>query len=246
MATPDQIPTDLTLDIGDDLAPDAFLSAVKHFVGYVDEITKAQSGDGSQVTWTIKVRQGSNLIGVQPSSSASTSRLAMIYNVASHAPRAVARGDIAGAGVTEKALAHLKALSDIAKKSLTSHVNIWVRRDPVAIGARISEIVEEDARASYQDYGSLEGRLEAIQDVSGGLKIRVKDYLYPRAINCKVPERLIERVMAGFRRRVELHGNIHFRLEGTPISIDVDDIDLLPEDDDLPTPGQVRGLLTSA
>ena len=56
MATEDRIPTDLTIDLGDDPAPDEFLAAVKSFLGYVVEITNAQSGDGADLAWTVKVR----------------------------------------------------------------------------------------------------------------------------------------------------------------------------------------------
>ncbi len=56
MATEDRIPTDLTIDPGDGLAPDEFLAAVKNFLGYVAEITNAQSGDGADVAWTVRVR----------------------------------------------------------------------------------------------------------------------------------------------------------------------------------------------
>ncbi|MCY4168309.1 MAG: hypothetical protein OXE82_08525 [Rhodobacter sp.] len=58
MATEDRIPTDLTIDPGDGLAPDEFLAAVKNFLGYVAEITNAQSGDGADVAWTVRVRGG--------------------------------------------------------------------------------------------------------------------------------------------------------------------------------------------
>ncbi len=48
MATPDQIPTDLTIDLGDNLSPEEFVAAVRNFMGYVAEITDAQKGDGAR------------------------------------------------------------------------------------------------------------------------------------------------------------------------------------------------------
>jgi hypothetical protein len=66
MATPDQIPTDLTIDLGDDLSPEEFVAAVRNFLGYVSEITDAQRGDGSDISWTVRVREGSALVGVEP------------------------------------------------------------------------------------------------------------------------------------------------------------------------------------
>lgn len=100
--------------------------------------------------------------------------------------------------------------------------------------------------SAYYDVGTIEGRLEAIMDSSGVLKIRVRDFLYPRAISCIVPERMIDCVLSSFRRRVEIEGRIHYRRDGTPISIEAQVIDVLPEDDELPTAHDVRGIMASA
>jgi hypothetical protein len=61
-----------------------------------------------------------------------------------------------------------------------------------------------------------------------------------------VPEKMIDQVFASFRRRVEIEGRIHYRRDGTPISIEAQVIDILPEDSDLPTAADVRGIMASA
>ncbi len=247
MATPDQIPTDLTIDLGDDLAPDEFVAAVRNFLGYVSEITESQKGDGAEVNWTVKVREGSALVGVLPNESAPASRLAMIYKQAEYGPSALARGDIKGAGLTEKAIGHLKSLSDLVGKHRNGKgVKLWVKRNPISIGSGIAKIVREDWESDYHDFGTIEGRLEAIQDASGALRIKVKDFLYPHAINCVVPETMINDVLSSFRKRVEIEGRIHYRRDGTPISIEANLIEVLPEDDELPTADDVRGIMAIA
>jgi len=247
MAKPDQIPTDLTIDLGDELAPDEFVGAVRSFFGYVSEITEAQRGDGSEISWTVRVKEGSALIGVEPNAAAPTSRLAMIYAKAMHGPLSLAKGDIQGAGLTEKAIGHLKSLSDLAEKKRDGEgVRLWVERRAVSIKGAIAKTIREDWESDYYDYGTIEGRLEAILDARGALKIRVKDFLYSRPISCVVPEKLIDKVLSSFRRRVEIDGRIHYRKNGTPISIEADNIGLLPEDDELPTPDDVRGIMVSA
>ncbi len=244
MATPDQIPTDLTIDLGDDLSPEEFVAAVRSFMGYVAEITASQKGDGAEISWTVRVREGSALVGVEPNKGAPPSRLAMIYNKAEFGPTALARGDVHGAGLSEKSLNHLKSLSDLVSKHKDGRgVNLWVKKKPVRIGAGIAKLIREDWETDYYDVGTIEGRLEAIQDSAGSLKIRVNDFLYSRAINCIVPERMIEKVLSSFRRRVEIEGRIHYRRDGTPISIEAYMIDVLPEDSDLPTADDVRGIM---
>jgi hypothetical protein len=244
MATPDQIPTDLTIDLGDELSPDEFVAAVRNFLGFVSEITEAQSGDGADIAWTVRVREGSALIGVEPNKGAPRSRLAMIYRKAEYAPKAVALGNIAGAGLTEKAINHLKCLSDLVEKHANGKgVNLWVERKPVSITSGIAGAIRNGPKKDYFDFGTIEGRLEAIKDAAGSLQIRVRDFLYPGAIRCAVPEELIDQVFHCFRRRVEIEGKIHYRYDGTPISIDAHVIEVLPEDDELPTAAEVRGIM---
>jgi len=247
MATPDQIPTDLTLALGDDLAPEDFVAAIRNFFGYINEITQSQEGDGSEVSWVVRVKEGSSLIGLEPAVSAPRSRLAMIYEKAWYAPTAIARGDIVGAGLSDKAMSHLKALSEISGRlGDRQNINLWVRRELVIIGPGIAGAVQADLDQDYFDVGTIEGRLETISDASGGIRIRIKDFLYPRAINCIVTESMVQQALSSFRRRVEVEGKIHYRKDGTPISIEATHIDALPEDNELPSASEVRGIMAVA
>lgn len=246
MAKATDIPTDLTLDIGGEISPDDFVAAVRNFFGYVKEIAHGQEGDGAKIEWSVVVKEGSNLIGLQPSDAAPPSRLAMIYNKAGHGIEALASGDVSGAGLSERAVNHLNSISEIAARATSkSNYRVWVKRQPRAVGGSISKAIKQSWETDYYDVGTIEGRLEAIQDASGALKIRVQDYLFAKPINCFVPEKMIELVFASFRKRVEITGKIHYRRGGAPISIEAFDIDILPEDDELPSASDVRGIFAA-
>ncbi len=246
MAKATDIPTDLTLDIGGDISPDDFVAAVRNFFGYVREIAQGQEGDGTKIEWSVVVKEGSNLVGLEPSAQAPVSRLAMIYNKASYGIDALAKGDVQGAGLSEKAVSHLNVLSEIAGRGNgQASYRVWIQRNAKPVGSGISKAIKQSWESDYYDTGTIEGRLEAIQDASGSLKIRVQDYLYPKPISCVVPERMIEKVFASFRRRVEITGKIHYRRGGAPISIEASEIDILPEDDELPTASDVRGIFAA-
>ena len=196
MAKPEQIPTDLTLSLGEELAPEVFMIAIKNFFGFVSEIANSQAGDGSEISWIVKVREGSSLIGLEPAPTASPSRLAMIYEKVRYAPLAIARGDVRGSGLSERAIGYLRNLSELASKNGNGeNVNIWVRREQVAISAAISKNVALERQSDYYDRGTIEGRLETIADANGGIRINIKDYLYASAIRCVVPERLLQLVL---------------------------------------------------
>jgi hypothetical protein len=62
-------------------------------------------------------------------------------------------------------------------------------------------------------------------------------------VRCYFPEELLPSVFDTFRKRVEVSGVIHYRKNGTPVSIDAEQIIALPDDGELPTAEDVRGIL---
>jgi hypothetical protein len=247
VAKADQIPTDLTLALGDEVGPEEFVAAVRNFFGYINEITQSQEGDGADIKWFVRVKEGSSLIGLEPTISSPPSRLAMIYEKARFAPIAVENGDLVGSGLSEKAIGHLKALSELADKhGGHQSVNLWIKREKISISSSIAKSVQDNWESDYYDFGTIEGRLETISDASGGIKIRIRDYLYQKAINCIVPEKMVEKALGSFRRRVEVEGRVHYRRDGSPVSIEATHIDVLPEDSDLPSASDVRGIMAAA
>ena len=247
MAKPDQIPTDLALDIGDEIAPREFVDAVRNFFGYVDEVARAQTDDGSQISWTVQIKEGSILVGVKPDAEVAPARVDAIARSVRHGLEALAQGNVEQAKLTDAAIAHVKNMAQLVRRCDDAFsISFWINRAPIEIKAGLADKIDSSRTRDYSDYGSIEGRLEAIRDADGILKIRVKDILYPKAIDCTVPESLLEQVFLNFRRRVELDGLIHYRASGTPTSIKVDQINFLPDDKDLPSAGDVRGIMAAA
>jgi hypothetical protein len=244
MVTPDRIPSDLTLEIGADISPDRFIAAVRAFFGYVEEVGQMLAPDGRAPAWLVRVREGSNLIGVKPAPSAPIEIVRAVYARVQSGVGSLANGDIEQSGLNEAALRHLRALSDLtqADKKRPTPVRIWVEREPTSVVPEISETIREDWRIDYHDMGTVEGRLEVIQD-HGGLELRVRDPALRLTVKCYVPEEMLPNVFAQFQKRVEIFGLVHYRRNGTPVSIEASTIDPLPDDDDLPTPEEVRGIL---
>lgn len=242
MATAEEIPSDLALEIGADLTPDAFLAAARHFFGYVDEVV-ASVDEGSRIRWRVRVREGSTVLAVEPTNVSAPDRLPFVYEKVRDAADRISSGDLETVHLNDRALGHLKGLSQLAGRGEKAiPIRVWVQRRPIEIGRQIADVIEEEWRADYHDYGTIEGRLEAIQE-HGGLQIRIRDLMYPRPIRCVLPEDLLEKALSYFARRVEVTGMIHYRRNGDPISIEANDIDRLPDDADLPTAADVRGIL---
>jgi hypothetical protein len=246
-ATPDIIPSDLTLEIGDNLSPERFLAAVRAFFGYVKEVENLVAPEGEDVGWTVHVREGSSLIGMEPTPSMSANVVQLVYSRVEEGIRRLSAGDIDGAHLPEPALKHLRTLSEMTDgpRGVPTKLRLWVKKKPVSMEPEIGRAISEDWRADYSDYGTIEGRLETIQDYRT-LEIRIRDVAFKSPVRCRFPEKMLPNVFDNFRKRVEVSGVIHFRKNGTPISIEVEDISRLPDDAELPTASDVKGILRIA
>jgi hypothetical protein len=247
VATPDIIPTDLTLEIGDDISPERFVAAARAFFGYVNELAKMLAPDGDEPHWRVLVRDGSSLLAVE-APNAAPEILNAIYTRAEEGLYALVRGSVEDSNLSEPALRHAKTLSGLSEgtKDRPLPLRLWVRRKPVDVKPEIARVIEEDWRADYNDFGTIEGRLETIQDHEGSLRLQVRDALFRQNVRCYFSEEKLPLAFSAFRKRVEVSGIIHYRKNGTPISIEVSQIDTLPDDSELPTADEVRGLFKAA
>ena len=243
MATKEEIPTLLALEIGDDLEPTRFVAACKEFFGLTDELANFPDDERPETPWRVKVRQGSNIVAldttVASNSNAMNAALARVYEGAN----ALVSGDLTSPLLSEKAILHAKKLSDLTK--VGKHVvpmRLWVSLQPINYGPEISEIIRQDEASTYDDFGTIEGTLRAISDQAGGLEIRVHDPMWPRPIPCRVSNEQVNEAMGAFRQRVEISGMIHYNRVGRPTSIRMDTLSKLPDDSTLPTALDVRGL----
>ncbi|MFL5283103.1 MAG: hypothetical protein ACJ8AW_19445 [Rhodopila sp.] len=115
MATPEQIPSELTLEISENLSPDKFLSAARAFFGYVEEVTKAITGETTS-DWIVRTRGGSHLIGVDPGRGLPHNLVKSVYKNVYRGMKETAFGSIEAAGLSDAAMRHLKALSEITDR----------------------------------------------------------------------------------------------------------------------------------
>jgi hypothetical protein len=247
-ATPDQIPTDLTLEIGENLSPERFMAVARAFFGYVEEISHGIVTDGEPLRWIVRVREGSALLAVDASPATPPECLRTVYSRAERGVRHLIARHIDESGLTEPALRHLRTLSEMTEpgpnKAPPVSIRIWIEKAPIDFEPTIAITIREEGRADYKDYGTIEGRFEAIQETHGTLQFFLRDAMLRQRVRCYFPEELLLDVFDKFRKRVEVFGVIHYRKNGTPISIEAENILPLPDDSELPTAEDVRGILS--
>jgi len=243
MAHPEDIPTDLALEIGANLDPKRFIDVARHFFGYVEEVTR-QTIAKDAPAWEVIARQGSTILAMRPPEDFSTFALGELYERLGAASASLTRGDVDDSQLSEKALNHIQMLADLRDRQGTKiPVRFWVRKSPTLIGPDVGEYIRESRGREYYDFGSLDGKLQTIQDSGGKLEFRIRDVLYRNPVRCIVGEDLLQTVIDNFRNRVEVFGEIRYSQNGVPLAITVRGIDAMTADSDLPTAEDVRGIL---
>lgn len=243
MAQPDEIPTDLALEIGANLDPKRFIDVARHFFGYVEEVTRETVAKGGP-SWEVIARQGSTILAMRPADDYDTSTLSELYARLNSASDSLVRGEVEDSQLSERALNHIQVLADLRdRQGQKIPIRFWVRKTPTLIGPDVGEYIRESRGREYFDFGSLDGKLQTIQDAAGGLEFRIRDVLYRNPVRCIVSEDMLQAVMDNFRRRVEVFGEIRYNQHGNPLAITVRTIEPMPTDDELPTADDVRGLL---
>lgn len=246
MATADDIPADLALEIGADLDPQRFVAAAREFFAFVESVS-ALPNTTRRMDWRVKVKEGSSILALVPATSVLRAEAVAAYARVEAATKALVAGDFTTAAFADSTLDHARKLSDLAKtKDGPVPMQIWVFRKPILFGPDVGEFIREETKPAYHDFGSVEGTLNAIQDNTGSLEIRVRDPLWQRAIKCFLPEDMLADAIQHFRKRVELFGIVNYRKDDTPESIRVERLDPLPDDDDLPSLSDMRGILGGA
>ncbi len=243
-ATPDIIPSDLTLEITENLSPERFMEAARAFFGYIKEIGHDLATEGEEPKWIVSVKEGSTLLAVDPIPNIPTEIIQAVYSKAQIGVERLRSGNVNDSGLSEAAMKHLRILSELAEGSedKPNPIRLWVKHKPVEVSTKIADVIREDWRTDYTDYGTIEGKLESIKDKEGSLQLQIRDALMKQVVRCYVPEELLDETFKSFRKRVEVYGEIHYRRNGTPVSIHAAKIEQLPDDDQLPSLEAVRGI----
>lgn len=248
MAVKSDIKSDLTLEIdGHKVTPEKFLRSVRSFFSLLSEVTAQIAGTRDAVQWRVLVKEGSNLVGVDPVPGFNRAIVAKIIDAVAGGIAEIERQPTHPAFFSERAVRSAGELADLAGTTGDDDttIRVWAKREPIPITHKAVAHVSALFASEHEDYGSIEGRLRTITE-QGGLQFVVHERLWDQAIRCRIPERLVDLAMDNFRKRVEVYGLIRYRKDGRPISIQVDDIIAFPGDDEIPSFRDVHGILREA
>ena len=246
MAGAQESETDLTLEIsGEQVTPVKFLRGVRAFFGILHGVTSDICGERPKVRWLVQVHGGSNLVSVYPSPGYPYPEV----------PNLIARAVRDGIETLEREaeepehfdMATVRHLKDLARLASTdegddTRIRVWKQRDPIPVTHSSFSHVATLLRASSEDYGSVEGRLQVASE-RGRLHVVIYEPLWDKPVRCFIDEDMLAEALSYFRQRVEAYGTIRYRKDGQPISITVQEIIPFPDRHELPRAADVCGIL---
>lgn len=244
MRDPERSDNELTLEVtGSSVSPAKFLAGCRAFFGLVNEVSTEETG-GKRIAWTVQVHEGSNLVALTPRPGYPTVTIESIKRKVRTGVRTLETGSPVPESFSEPAIRYLQQLGNIAgrTKDDDTRVRVWVKHKAEPVSQKTAAHAAELLGWNYQDYGSVEGRLEVVS-AHRGLVFMIYEPLWNKPIRCQIGDELLDTAMSNFRRRVEVYGTVQYRKDGTPISVAAQEIVPFPSCAGLPNFRQLRGVL---
>lgn len=144
----------------------------------------------------------------------------------------------------DEALKTSRRLIEIAAESSSGKARLTFGDQVIAPSLHVTANVDTIIKSNLQSIGSIEGLLVGVQSNDGAYRISIKDKFRGRSVPCAISPELLKTALGAFERRVIVRGILMSRPEGMPVRIDVRNLEVVPEDDELVAPGEVRGILS--
>lgn len=143
------------------------------------------------------------------------------------------------------ALESYRALGTLSENSIKK-LMIRVGNKQIAISAKFNEHLEKIIGPDETERGSIAGMLEAI-NLHNTSKCNVYPIVGPKKVVCTFDDGLKQRIIEGLDRYVQVSGTLRYKQWSMhPHAIDVESVEVLPNDPDLPTLQDLRGTAPDA
>ncbi len=117
----------------------------------------------------------------------------------------------------------------------------------VDLTEEFAKIIELSLAGEEWASGSIEGVLEQINIHDGANVFSIYPEIGPSKVQCRFGSSLVDKAIAAVGERVAVSGMFKYKPEDNfPYTVDVDDIDIYPREDELPTFDDLRGIAPDA
>lgn len=241
MARPEDIDADITLEFGSDgIPPEKFKKGIKAFLGLVQSLTQTVCGEEKpRFQWLVHVKEGSSLVGVQASGPAMAKNLPIVQNSLVEVIQGCEPGKFPQC--PQKYLKNMVQLSELVPQNSKSDMAIWCAKQRCEISSSIRDLFPQTLE-EFKELGTVEGFLSRLED-HNGISIVIYDSVWRIPVKCKVSEEKTEIVRKLWGARVAAHGWVSYKSDGKPSRIEVNEIEKMPPENELPTYAELRGIL---
>lgn len=225
-----------------------FLNIVNLLFSVLDDIDKETSSDGkATVEWSVfAVDKGSLEIGVESSPKIPDigfQRGVEINRIFAYGIESLARSHEIPKGFTKKSINKVVSLLNQTDPDDVSTIRFssgsWKFTDLSAVANNVIKYPTEVC--SF--WGGIEGRLVTL-DAEKTIKFGLRSGLQLRLIHCLInDEELYEIALKAIRKRVYIYGQIRQSVDSQKLNILARDIEILPDEDELPTSAEILARL---
>jgi hypothetical protein len=237
----------VTLQIkGEKITAEKLRHSIGAFYGLIDEIASEVAGQRKPIQWIVTTRKGSIILTneVDPIKDLSPSVIDMIFENINKGVSSLEREDARPMYFSDRALEFLQELASIPKERSNglTEINIKVEAKSHKLTPKIILNIDSILGVYSKALGSIEGRLSTISE-RGTLRFILYESLTDKAIRCNISDELLPEAMKGFRKRAYVYGLINYDKNGSPKSINVQDLRVFPEREKLPSAFEICGIL---
>ncbi len=204
-------PAVLTLELGSNaVSPREFHSVVRAFTGFLRDVAEEAGSTDNPVTWKVWVSEGSVRILAGLAHATNKETIGRVTGVVNNPSRRIRR-----------------------------RLDTFPRPVPVTLllaGDDRTDILHQPPEAERHpsqiaEYGTVEGTLDTLSARGQRLQFTISEPIWNMAVQCTVPDDLIEAMHGMWRQRVSARGMVYYNREGYPTSIRAEEVTPFPYDE---------------
>ncbi|MCX5636156.1 MAG: hypothetical protein NTX52_00480 [Planctomycetota bacterium] len=230
---------------GPRIAADKFSRGVRTFFDLIEDIAMNVSGKRKSIEWLISVKQGSVAIcATAESLNGSQEIVNRTIQAIDNGIKAVGRRAKRPAYFSDNALKKLYELGNITgiDEEGIHHIRIKIDKKINELAPSSVSHIDEILGTPNRAYGTIEGKLQVLS-VRNRLNFRVYESLTDKPVTCYFGDEIFSDVIAAIGKRVSAYGLISYRRNGEPVNVEIEELDVFPPEEKLPSWEDMIGIL---
>lgn len=143
-------------------------------------------------------------------------------------------------------LSAISKLSEPVGRRISS-AKLTVGEETIELSQELRHRIEAILEAEESAWGSVDGRLEAINVHDGANVFYIYPVIGPTRVKCLFPSEVRETAVAAVDREARVSGTLKYKAYAQhPYEIEVEELEPLPFEDELPTLASLRGISPDA